>query len=277
MTGPQESPPPQQASRDGQLRSIASLGEPVRLRLYRYVAAQPGPVSREQAAGGVGVAHHVAKFHLDKLEEDGLLEVEFRRPDGRTGPGAGRPAKFYRRAGHDIAVSLPERHYELPARLMAQAISDSTASDRPVAATLQAAARATGRPWGRRAGSTARRRPGPDQPVAAVCEVLAAEGYEPRAGSGVITLGNCPFASLAREHTELVCGMNLDLMRGLLDGLAEDPDRPSEGAGSSSAEGAGSSADGADSPAEGSFGALQARLEPAAGRCCVTLGRPADG
>jgi len=246
MTGPQQSTPPQQDRRDAQLRSIASLGEPVRLRLYRFVAAQAGPVNREQAAGGVGVAHHVAKFHLDKLEEDGLLEVEYRRPEGRSGPGAGRPAKFYRRAGHDIAVSLPERHYELPARLMARAIEDSTASARPVAVALHQVARATGRPWGGRAGSLAAQRPGPDQPAAAVCEVLAAHGYEPRAGAAGITLGNCPFAELAGEHTELVCGMNLDLMQGLLDGLTEG----------------------------GAAGvSLQARLDAADGRCCVILDR----
>src|SRR4051794_1349206 len=111
-----------QAAVQARLRSLASLSEPIRRTLYRYVAEQPGPVSREQAASGVGVAHHVAKFHLDKLEEDGLLEVEYRRPAGRTGPGAGRPAKYYRRAPGDLAVSLPERHYELPARLMAEAI-----------------------------------------------------------------------------------------------------------------------------------------------------------
>src|SRR3954462_4119447 len=121
MTGPQEPPTPHQAAQDGQRRIIASLGEPVRLRLYRYVVCQAEPVSRDQAAGGIGVAHHVAKFHLDKLCEDGLLEVEYRRPDGRTGPGAGRPAKFYRRAGRDIAGSLPARAYERPAPPMAQA------------------------------------------------------------------------------------------------------------------------------------------------------------
>jgi len=78
---------------DTALRSVASLGEPVRLTLYRYVVAQAEPVSREQAAAGVGVAHHVAKFHLDRLEDDRLLEVNYRRPAGRTGPGAGRPTK----------------------------------------------------------------------------------------------------------------------------------------------------------------------------------------
>ena len=68
---------------DAQVARVAALGEPVRRSLYRFVVAQPDAVSREQAAAGVGVAHHVAKFHLDRLESDGLLEVEYRRPPGR--------------------------------------------------------------------------------------------------------------------------------------------------------------------------------------------------
>jgi predicted ArsR family transcriptional regulator len=230
-----------------QLRSIASLAEPVRQTLYRFVVERSQPVSREQAASGVGVAHHVAKFHLDKLEEDGLLEVEYSRPAGRTGPGAGRPAKFYRRASGDIAVSLPERRYELPGRLMAEAITASTASGEPVSVTLQAAAHATGERIGQQAAQLAGERAGGDELVAAVCGVLETEGYEPRAAADRITLSNCPFYGLARDYTDLVCGMNLNLMHGLVENLGDE--------------------------------ALQARLDPAAGRCCVTLtrGRPLPG
>ena len=55
-------------------------------------------MGRDQAAQGVGVPTHTAKFHLDRLVDEGLLEVEFRRLSGRTGPGSGRPAKLYRRS-----------------------------------------------------------------------------------------------------------------------------------------------------------------------------------
>src|SRR4051794_35344309 len=89
--------------------SVAALGEPVRRDLYRYVVTQHDPVSREAAAAATGVAHHVAKFNLDRLVAEGLLDVEYSRPPGRGGPGAGRPAKLYRRAARDISVSLPER------------------------------------------------------------------------------------------------------------------------------------------------------------------------
>lgn len=243
-----------QAAIEAQLRSIASLGEPVRHLLYRYVAERAEPVSREQAASGVGIAHHIAKFHLDKLEEDGLLEAEYRRPAGRTGPGAGRPAKFYRRTARDIAVSLPERHYELPGRLMAEAIVASTATAEPVSATLRSAATTAGERMGQQAGQLAGRRPGPDEVAAAICDVLESEGYEPRLTRDQIILSNCPFAALAKDYTGLVCGMNLHLMRGLVTGLDDalhndlDDDLDDE--------------------------RLQARLDPAAGRCCVTLTRP---
>src|SRR5437763_14146356 len=86
---------------DSRLDRLAGLGEPVRRALYRFVVAQGAPVSREQAAAGLDVAHHVAKFNLDRLVEDGLLEAEYRRPEGRRGPGAGRPATLYRRAAAD--------------------------------------------------------------------------------------------------------------------------------------------------------------------------------
>src|SRR5918998_4740738 len=103
--------------------AVALLGEPVRRQLYDYVVAQTQSVSREQAAKAVGIKRPLAAFHLDKLAEEGLLEVEFRRLSGRAGPGAGRPAKLYRRSSREVKVSLPHREYELAARVFAQALS----------------------------------------------------------------------------------------------------------------------------------------------------------
>ena len=83
-------------------------------------------VSREQAARQARVAVHTAKFHLDKLVEEGLLEVEYRRLTGRTGPGSGRPAKLYRRLDRELAVSLPARQYDLLSRILATAVASAT-------------------------------------------------------------------------------------------------------------------------------------------------------
>ncbi|MBO0866273.1 MAG: helix-turn-helix domain-containing protein, partial [Mycobacterium sp.] len=115
---------------------IGALADPVRRRLYEFVCSEPAPVSRDQAAHAVGIPRHQAKFHLDRLESEGLLESEYARLTGRSGPGAGRPSKLYRRASRDIAVSLPQREYELAGRLMADAIAESAATGVPAVEAL---------------------------------------------------------------------------------------------------------------------------------------------
>lgn len=221
---------------DQQVESIAALGEPIRRELYRYVCAQERPIGREQAAAGVGIAHHVAKFHLDRLVVDGLLEVEYARPPGRGGPGAGRPAKLYRRSTRHISVSLPDRRYDLAGRVMAEAITVATRDGTPLSDALRAAARATGH----HLAATAPRFDARDS-IEAVSAVLADNGYEPRLTGDDVILANCPFHRLAQSYTQLVCGINLDLIGGLLDGL-------------------------------GAVG-LGARLDPGPDRCCVAIAR----
>ena len=196
--------------------SIASLGEPVRRALYMYVIAQADPVSREQAAAAVGVPLHVAKFNLDKLEEQELLDVEFARPAGRRGPGAGRPAKLYKRSAREVEVSLPERHYDLAAQVMAQAITESENRAVPIADSLRDAAREAGRALGEQAKLAAGARPSRAGALRAVQEVLTDKGYEPRAEGDGLSLANCPFHALAQAHRDVVCGINLNLIDSLL-------------------------------------------------------------
>ena len=117
---------------DRSVTGIGVLADPVRRRLYRFVCSQDQPVSRDQAAQAVGIARHKAKFHLDRLEAEGLLEADYVRLTGRAGPGAGRPAKRYRRGRSEFAVSLPARDYELAGRIMADAISYAARTGVPI-------------------------------------------------------------------------------------------------------------------------------------------------
>src|SRR3954470_16448019 len=123
---------------------VASLAEEVRRDLYLYVVAEPEPVSRDQAAAGVGVPRHTAKFHLDRLVDEGLLETEFRRLTGREGPGAGRPAKLYRRSSVPVSVSLPERRYDLAGQVLAEAVESSSRDGVPVDEAVRRIAAETG-------------------------------------------------------------------------------------------------------------------------------------
>jgi predicted ArsR family transcriptional regulator len=194
-----------------EIGAVAVLADPVRRRLYDAVSAATGPVGREEAAGLACVPVHSARFHLDKLVDAGLLEVSYARLTGRTGPGAGRPAKLYRRSAAEVAVSLPHRAYDLVGGVLASAL-ERTLRGGDVAESLRDEARSRGRVIGTSyddSGDELDRASG----------ALAAEGYEPHRQDSEVCLRNCPFDALASEHTALVCGVNLDFVSGVLDGL----------------------------------------------------------
>ncbi|OBK58831.1 transcriptional regulator [Mycobacterium colombiense] len=195
---------------------IGALADPVRRQLYQFVCSQPGLVSRDQAAEAVGIAHHQAKFHLDRLTAEGLLESDYARVSGRSGPGAGRTSKLYRRARRDIAVSLPQREYELAGRLMATAIARSADTGEPVAEVLNRVAREYGHTMA--VGSAPPKDAG--AALQRTVRVLRRYGYEPRFSDSEVELANCPFHALAQEQTELACNMNHALITGVADALA---------------------------------------------------------
>lgn len=211
--------------------AIGALADPVRRRLYEYVAAQDDAISREQAADGAGVPAHSARFHLDRLVTAGLLDVEHRRLSGRTGPGAGRPAKLYRRSAMAVEVSVPPRRYDLAGSVLAAAVERSL-HGAELRSALAEEARAAGRADGHAckvAGAELDR----------CAAVLAGRGFEPAADPDGLILRNCPFDALARQHTALVCGLNHDYVGGVLDGL--------------------------------DCHTLRARLDPGEDHCCVRL------
>jgi predicted ArsR family transcriptional regulator len=189
------------------LDRIASLQDPVRRRLYEYVRGRGGPVGREEAGRAVGIGRSLAAYHLDKLEEQGLLVTTYRRPDGRDGPGAGRPAKLYAPAEQEVTVSVPPRDYEFLARMLVGAAEDDQGG-RAGQALREVAAGA-----GRQAGEGKRD----------VEAALRTRGYEPaREEDGSVCLRNCPFHALAVDHRDVVCDMNLAFMAGLLEGMERE-------------------------------------------------------
>lgn len=223
---------------EGNAARIGALADPVRHQLYRYVCSQLAPVSRDQAAEAVGIPHHQAKFHLDRLTAEGLLDSDYARVSGRSGPGAGRTSKLYRRTDRDIAISLPHREYELAGRLMAAAIARSAGTGEPVVDVLNELAH----DYGQAIGATAGKATDPAEALEATLDVLREYGYEPRDSDDEIELANCPFHALAQEQTELACNMNHALITGVAASLA--PHSP------------------------------DARLQPGPARCCVVLKRP---
>lgn len=214
-----------------QATGIGALADDTRRRLYTYVAAQPGPIGREAAATALGLPLHKASFHLDRLVDDGLLEVDYQRLNGRTGPGAGRPSKLYRRAAREFAVSLPPRHYDLVGDILAAAVTRAGAGV-PLDDALDTSARDAGLAMGAASSSD-------EATLDGLAGVLEGQGFEPQVADGTMLLANCPFDALARRHTSLVCGLNRSFVQGVADGLG--------------------------------CAGVEACLEPGDDRCCVTV------
>jgi predicted ArsR family transcriptional regulator len=220
------------AHNDPGLAALSGLGDPVRRRLYEFVAQRAEPVGRDEAAAATGIGRPLAAYHLDKLVELGLLTATYPRPPGRRGPGAGRPAKRYARSAGEFVASVPPREYELAAHLLVAAV----AAD-PDGACREALAAAAGQLGRELAPHPAT---GEQDARDAIESVLRAHGFQPwQDSAGDVRLRNCPFHKLAARHPGLVCGMNLALIQGLAEGLAP--------------------------------GALRPVLDPRPGSCCVTI------
>jgi len=205
-------------SAEADLEALSALAEPSRRRLYLYVAASPEAVGRDEAAAAAGMSRPLAAFHLDRLVDAGLLVTEYRRLTGRTGPGAGRPAKLYSRSASDVTVSIPPRDYELAAQLFAGALSGPH-DERP-SEVLASAAHEYGLALAGAARARAGGRRGRQSRIGAAVHVLDAAGFGPRwEGPDRLRLGNCPFASLAARYRDLTCGMSMAMMEGVVDGL----------------------------------------------------------
>lgn len=189
---------------------LDALSNPVRRRVYDYVAGQSAPVRRDQVAEAVDISRTLAAYHLDRLAEAGLLTTGYARPEGRGGPGAGRPAKQYAPAQDEVSVTIPPRDYRLFAEILVDAVAG--ADSEALRTALVAAAERQGRAV--------------DGNGADLLATLTGCGYMPHVTEhDDIELSNCPFHRIAQRETELVCGINRAFLRGVLTARDAEPDR----------------------------------------------------
>jgi predicted ArsR family transcriptional regulator len=192
---------------DAGIDAAASLAEPLRRRLYDFVVNAGAPVGRDEAAAHAGIGRSLAAYHLDQLVTDGILATSFERRTGRSGPGAGRPAKLYMRAPVEIVVQLPARDDTLVAHLLASAIeTDTTGRARNA---LREITRGTGK------AIRAQLKEGTTEELLGM---LRDRGYEPMCDDEGIRLRNCPFHHLVDDHLDLVCNLNKELLSAVVGG-----------------------------------------------------------
>lgn len=185
----------------GELSALGALSDPTRRGLYEHVQGSMRAVGRDEAADALGIPRQTAAYHLDRLAAEGLLEVEYARRSGRTGPGAGRPAKLYRASNRDHQASVPPRRYGLAARILLAAVSEGRTKPTEVSSV----ARKVGRELGRDG----------------VAAALESTGYEPIEEDGEVRFRNCPFHTLKEQDQEMICRLNLGLVQGILEGATD--------------------------------------------------------
>lgn len=223
--------------------AVAALEDDLRQRMYLSIRAQGRPVSREEVASEVGVSRKLAAFHLDKLVDRGLLVATYARPPGRGGRGAGRSAKYYEPSGREFGFSIPERNYDVIGTVLLRAIEGQEPSE-----SAHSSARRAAREVGEGIGRAERDRlrlppPGAERTMAVATSVLSDCGYEPYIDdAGSIRMRSCPYHALAEQSRDLVCGMNRELVAGIVTGLGNET--------------------------------LDVALEPKRGECCVQLRAP---
>lgn len=189
------------------------FGDGTRRRIYRHVLDAGLPLSAAEVGAAFGLHRTVARAHLERLVEVGLLQVGLRRR-----ASGGRPAKVYSPGDERLDVTVPTRRYEPLARLLLRVVAETTSESRAVVAAV-----AAGRAYG---DEVARAVTGPaGQPVhltpAEAQAWLAHAGYRSHVvngGSGAVTLDvtNCVYRELALEYPDVVCAFDRGMFCGML-------------------------------------------------------------
>jgi predicted ArsR family transcriptional regulator len=225
------------------IAAAAALKDELRSRIYGFIRRSRRAVTREEVAADAGISTKLAAFHLDHLVDRGLLNTHFARPEGRSGPGAGRTSKFYQPSDKQVEISIPPRKYDVAGELLLRALSSQTPEESPGEAALRVSNEA-GLELGRELRASAGKgRVGAERALRVIENVLEERGYEPyRAEKGVVRLKNCPFHHLAQQAPEFICAMNRQFVDGIAKGLGND--------------------------------SLQVLLEPSPTECCVCMRLP---
>jgi predicted ArsR family transcriptional regulator len=179
-----------------------------------YVRGSAGPVTAADASAAIGVHRSVARSRLEQLVHAGLVETRFERRSGRSGPGAGRPAKFYAAAPEAEALEFPPRHFPtLVARLLDEV---------PVERRRQAL-RSAGEDFGRWLADAAGLEPAAslDEGLARVCGAIRSLGFHAvlnriEGHTALIATPTCPLRPLVGENSD---ASHID--RGMWAGLVE--------------------------------------------------------
>ena len=196
----------------------SALGDPTRRAVYIAIRESPEPLNAGDIASLFDIHPNVARHHLDKLAGDGYLDVSHRRPNGRSGPGAGRPAKYYTVSAKQIDVHFPTHRHDVLSDMLVRII------ERIAPANIKENAEEVGVEVGRELadeiGSPSDS--GYEGAVRAVVRAMTGIGFgvsSDVAGQRLL-MSHCPFGETAASHPDVVCSLDRGMVTGLMGSLA---------------------------------------------------------
>ncbi|MFO7292828.1 MAG: helix-turn-helix domain-containing protein [Actinomycetes bacterium] len=206
------------ASLDEQIADLTSaLGDPTRRGIYVAIRESAEPMTAGEIAELFGIHPNVARHHLDKLAADGWLVVSHRRPAGKSGPGAGRPAKTYEASKKEISIHFSPRRYELLVELLLRVLQRISPDD------ISRVAEEVGAEYGRELAAEigAPEDAGYAEAVQAVAVAMTGLGFsmDPDVEGQRLLAGNCPFGEAAADHPDIVCSLDRGIIKGLVAAL----------------------------------------------------------
>ncbi len=195
----------------------SALGDPTRRGVYIAVRQAPNGMTASTVAALFGIHSNVARHHLDRLADDGYVEVTTRRAEGKSGPGAGRPAKWYTATSKVIDVHFPARRPDLLSDLLMRVLEHVAPEN------VSDVARQVGRAYGRELAAEigVAEDPGFEEAVRAVVAAMTGVGFGMSADVDAFRLltNHCPFGESAVSHPEVVCALDQGLVAGLMESI----------------------------------------------------------
>ena len=195
----------------------STLGDPTRRSIYLTVRESADPVTAAQIAAEFDIHANVARHHLDRLADEGYLEITRKRPEGKNGPGAGRPAKCYTSTDKEIELQFPARRYDLLADLLIRVVQKLEPERAPeIAAEV-------GREYGMELAGTLQLPDAAsfDSVLAVVQQAMVDVGFavDTNTGNRQLLMSHCPFGRTAFDHPEVVCSLDRGIVNGLMEAL----------------------------------------------------------
>ncbi|TML90430.1 MAG: hypothetical protein E6G08_02575 [Actinobacteria bacterium] len=189
--------------------TLEAAGDPELRAALLFARGQERPVTADDLAAAHDVHRNVARSRLERLVEAGLLAPGYERRSGRTGPGAGRPAKTYAVVPELDAIEFPARRYETLVALLIDGVPRERL-------------REVGAAFGAELARAARLRPAKTLRTAAerMCRAVRDLGFqasvvEVEDDRAVIATPTCPLRPLVRTRPEAA-----EIDRGMWAGLA---------------------------------------------------------